>query len=265
MNLKSMLCARSADLCNAAIVLALLFASGSWAATEIRTAAQQASEPKFVALAEAGKTGIGGICVDIMRAIERVDPQLKFVGDQTWQPLVRMEAGMAAGDLDVICGLLQTKSRESRYTYIDTPLFPVNYHLVVRADDDVQIQSWDDVRKLGEQGVVLVINGFGILDRLEDAGIKIDAKAYTSKENFAKLLAGRGRFYYHRSPGINSEIRHAGVEGKVKILGTSMHTEKFYMAASKKMPAEAVGRMQKAILQLERNGELAGLLRKWSR
>ncbi|HEX7646042.1 MAG TPA: ABC transporter substrate-binding protein, partial [Noviherbaspirillum sp.] len=134
---------------------------------ELRTAAQIASDPKFVAVQERGTPAVGGICVDILRALEKTDPEMKFTGDQNWQPLVRMEAGMASGDIDVICGLLRTKAREARYTYIEPPLFPVTYHLVVRADDDVQINSWDDVRALGVHGVVLVNNGFGIIDRLE--------------------------------------------------------------------------------------------------
>ncbi len=215
---------------------------------------------------ENGRTAIGGICVDIMRAVENLDPQLKFVGDQEWQPLVRMEAGMLTGDMDAICGLLRTSTREPRYTYIDTALFPVTYHLIVRADDDVQVENWDDVRRLGDQGTVLVINGFGILGKLESVpGLKIDSGAFTSKANFDKLLARRARFYYHRSPGINAEIRNAGVEGKVRIIGTVMHKEKFYMAVSKKMPAETVSRLGKAIARLERNGELARLFRKWDR
>lgn len=250
----------------AAAALVLLFVSLVSPATELRTAAQQASEPKFVTLADNGSPVIGGLCIDILRAIEAVDPQLKFVGDQVWQPLARMEAGMATGDMDVICGLLRTEARESRYAYIDTPLFPVSYYLIARADDGVQIQGWEDVRKLGDRGIVLVINGFGILGKLESVpGLKIDSGAYTSRGNFDKLLAGRGRFYYHRSPGINAEIRNAGVEGKVRILPTAMHREKFYMAASKRLPAKTVNRLSKAIALLERSGELARLFRNWDR
>ena len=254
------------NLRRAAVVLGLLFATLASAVTELRTAAQQASEPKFVTVVDNGRAVVGGLCVDIMRAIESTDPGLKFTGDQVWQPLVRMEAGMGNGDLDVVCGLLRTGAREARYTYLDTALFSVTYYLIARADDEVQIQSWDDVRNLGDHGIVLVINGFGILGKLETVpGLKIDAGAYTSKGNFDKLLAGRGRFYYHRSPGINAEIRNAGVEEKVRILPTAMHREKFYMVGSRKLPADTLNRLGKAIAQLERNGELAKLFKQWDR
>ena len=251
-------------LCGMVAAGTLLLVPAAWAATEIRTAAQLASEPKFLALGEDSRTAIGGICIDIMRAIESVDASLKFVGDQAWQPLARIEAGMANGDLDVSCGLLRTAAREARYTYIDTPLFPVSYHLIVRADDDVKINNWNDVRKLGDNGIILVINGFGILSKLEELpGLKIDSRAYTSKGNFDKLLAGRGRFYYHRSPGIHAEIRNAGIEGKVRILQPPMYKEKFYMAASKRLAPETIGRLSKALGLLEHNGQLAKLLKKW--
>lgn len=250
--------------CAILAVAAALSASPASAVTEIRTAAQEASEPKFVTILNDGKPEVGGICVDIMRAIEHVDPRLKFVGDNTWQPLARMEAGLLAGNLDAVCGLLRSKPRDTQYTYVPTPLFSVNYHLVVRADDDIRINSWDDVRKLGNDGIVLVINGFGIIKRLQDEKVIIDSGAYTSKTNFAKLLAGRGRFYYHRSPGIEAEIRQAGVEGKVRILPKPMHTEKFHLVVSKGVSAETVDRLNNALIVLERNGELARLQRKWS-
>jgi ABC-type amino acid transport substrate-binding protein len=247
----------------AAIALPLLSVPAD--AVEIRTAAQTASDPKFVALHERGASAVGGLCIDILRAMEKADPELKFTGDQAWQPLVRMEAGMASGDLDVICGLLRTKVRESRYIYIEPPLFPVTYHLVVRVDDEVHVNNWDEVRALGDKGVVLVNNGFGIIDRLENTtGIRIDAGAYTTKANLSKLLAGRGRFFYHRSPGIMAEIRAAGMEGRVKVLPAAMHSEKFYLAASSKLPQETVERLRKAVAELDRNGELARLLKKWS-
>lgn len=214
---------------------------------------------------EHGAPAVGGLCVDILRALEKADPELKFAGDQSWQPLVRMEAGMASGDIDAICGLLRTKARESRYTYIEPQLFPVTYHLVARADDDVRIASWDDVRALGDQGIVLVNNGFGIIDRLGGIdGIRIDTGATTTKANFAKLLVGRGRFLYHRSPGIQAEIRAAGVEGKVKVLPAALHIEKFYLAVSNRMPRDTRERLGKAVVELDRSGELARLLRKWS-
>jgi len=234
-------------------------------ATEIRTVAQYASEPKFVALDPNGSNAIGGFCIDVLRAIERVDPTLKFVGDQTWQPLPRIEARLGNGQLDAVCALLREDPREAKYTFIEPPVMPVNFYLVARADDDVQIASWDDVRKLGQQGVILSINGIGILRKLrQEGGLQIDAGTYTAKGNLEKLLAGRGRFYYRHSPGLETEIRTAGMTGKVKILPTVMQSEQWYMALSKTIPADTADRIRKAIDTLKTHGELEKIQKKWA-
>lgn len=248
----------------AGVLWALCCAAPAAAVTLIRTAAQQATEPKFIAVKRAGTNHVVGLCVDIMRAIERVDPSLKFVGDQTMQPLIRLEAGVAAGELDAACGLLRTPQRERKVNYVEPPLFPVRYYLVARADDDVQVGNWDDVRKLGDQGVILVIHGFGIARRLEEVGgLLVDTGANTSALNFQKLLIGRARFYYHRSPGVLAEIRNAGVGGKVRVLPTSMDTQKLYMVLSKTLAADTAERVRAAIALLNKRGELAQLLAKW--
>lgn len=248
----------------AGAVFAASLAAAPLHAAEIRTAAQEATTPKFTPLYPDRKTPIGGLCVDIMRAIERIDPDLAFVGDQTWQPLVRVEAGVAHGQLDAACGFLRTREREAKFTYIDPPLYSMNYFLAVRADDTVQVGNWDDVRQLGDQGTVLVAHGFGIIRQLEKmGGLKIDSGGRDAESNLAKLVAGRGRFFIHRSPGIQHEITRAGMQGKVRVLPAAMHTENFYMVVSKKLPVATCEKIRNAIIRLNANGEIARLLSQW--
>jgi polar amino acid transport system substrate-binding protein len=245
-------------------VLFLSIASSGFALTEIRTVAQEATEPKFVVLKQSGKTSVGGLCIDIMRAIERVAPDLKFVGDQNWEPLVRVEAGVANNTLDAACGFLRNSLREAKFNYIEPALFPVHYYLAVRIDDNVQVNNWDDVRKLGDQGTILVINGFGMIKRLNDiGGLKVDSGANDSKTNLEKLVAGRGRFYIHRVPGMLTEISKAGMQGKVKLLSTPIHSEKFHMVVSRELPMDTVEKIRRAIALLEKTGELKKMLEKW--
>ncbi len=234
-------------------------------AIDIRTVAQEGAFPKFVALDVHGKPQIGGLCIDIMRAIERLDPELHFVGDQHWIPLIRIEVGMTAGKLDAACGLIRTSARKEKFDFIDTPLFPVNYLLVVRANDDVQVKDWTDVRKLGEHGVILTIHGFvGILSHLRDVGgLRIDMGGRDTKVNLEKLLAGRGRFFVHRSPGVVAEIANSGLRDKVKILPTVMYSETFYMMVARSMAPTVKDKINKALVQLAANGELAKLSKKW--
>jgi len=234
----------------------------AYAVTTLRTAAQIASDPKFV-VSNDGDTVVGGICVDIMRKIEHADSSLRFEGDQKWRPLTRIEAQLNKGDLDIGCGLLRNRAREEKYVYIEPPLFVVKYFLVARAGDGIQIDSWDDVRALGNQGGLLAIHGFGIVSKLVELGLKVDDGATTSETNIGKLLGGRGRFYIHRSPGIETAIRGAERAGKVRLLPTAMLTEKFYMVVRRSMSADIVEKLRKAVGQLDQAGELARIFDKW--
>jgi len=239
----------------------ILFAPPPASAQSIlRTAAQEASEPKFIVKQEGGKTSIGGFCVDVLRAIEAIEPGLKFVGDQNWLPLARVYGGPD----DVVCGLLYTKERALKYDYISPALFSVNYLLVVRADDDIKVNDWDDIRKLGNEGIILSLHNFAISDILRGlGGLQVDSTAVSSKSNLNKLLANRGRFYCHRSPGIATEIRKAGLEGKVKLLPKVMLKEQFYMLVSKTVSADDAKKLRAAIVQLDNQGMLAKLFEKY--
>lgn len=235
-------------------------------AVELRTAAQQATAPKFVGSdGTSGASGVAtGLCIDLHRAIERLDPALRITGDQQWRPLPRMEAELRAGTLDIACGLMRNREREAELTYLEPSLFAVSYHLVVRADDPVDIASWDDVRTLGDKGAILAMHGFGQVARLKElGGLLVDSGAGDAGTNLRKLLAGRGRFYYHRSPGIAAEIRKAGLEGKVRVLPVSMDSQRFYMVAGRHVPSPVVARLNRALAQLESSGELRRLVAKW--
>ncbi|MFZ6656954.1 substrate-binding periplasmic protein [Undibacterium sp. TJN19] len=245
-------------------IICLLHQSPAIALSQIRTAAQESSEPKFIATTLQGKPAVSGICIDIMRPIEKVDNSMQFVDDQQWQPRARIDANMHSGNLDAICGIQRIERHESRYNFIETPLFSVNYLLAVRADDDIEVFSWDDIRKLGSNGIILTLHGFGIVDILEKlGGLKIDSGATLSASNLKKLLAGSGRFYCHRSPGIKAEIRKAGLETKVKLLSKLQLSQKFYMGVSKTLSFHDVKKISAALAKLESNGELKKLFEKY--
>ncbi|MGQ5524343.1 substrate-binding periplasmic protein [Chitinimonas sp. PSY-7] len=238
-------------LCLPVLILQMAYA-------EIKTAAQIDSEPKYI---KEGSAAVG-ICVDIMRAVEKVDPSLKFVGDQQWQPLARIESNVESGELDAGCGLQKNKTREAKFQFPATALFPVKWMLAVRADDDVKISNWADVKKLGPDGVILVNFGSGALKTLEAVGgLVIDSGGKTNVDNLVKLEAKRGRFYYYRSPGFVGELK--AYPGKFKILPAVMDSAMFYMMFGKHVPAETVEKFNKALLELEKKGELEKLVKKW--
>lgn len=232
--------------------------------TIIRTAAQYNTEPKFIAPANSTTDKVVGLCIDIHRAIERIDHSLKFIGDQDLQPAARVEALVMSGSLDVACGLSRTPLREAKLIFIDPPLFSVNYYLAVTMDDPITISNWDDVRGLGKAGTILVSHGFGPADRLRKMQeLYVDTGGIDAATNLRKLMAKRGRFYYHRSPGIEAEIRRYGLEGQVKILPNVMDTRFFYMTLGPSVSFITAIKLQSALNTLADRGDLSAILRKW--
>lgn len=249
----------------AAGALAAMLALPAYADVEVRTAAQEESKPRFVVTRQNGIVEIGGLCMDIMHAIERVDPGLRFVMDPQVQSLARIEAGLVAGELDAFCGLPRTPENEAAMRIVEPALFTARFHLAVRADDEVDIRDWDDVRRLGDEGLILMARDHHLASKLRALdGLKVDDSAKNPETGIRKLLAGRGRFFLHRSPGMADAIRAAGAQGKVKVLPGTMGRQAIYMALSRTAPAEMAARMHEALVRLDADGELKRLLEKWS-
>lgn len=227
----------------------------------LRTAAQEGTEPKFIAV---GKDRIGGLCIDIMRAVEQADPGLRFVGDQRWKPLVRAYSELESGLEDVQCAVQHTAERSKRFTFIGPPLYTIEYHFLARSNDNVVINNWDDLRKLGPNNVVLVNRGFAAGDILGAlGGIEVDASSTSQDLNLQKLLAGRGRLYFHRGPGLHKLLERTGNTNKVRILPQVMFSARLYFATSRQLDSRIGERLANVLYQLEKKGELERLMRKW--
>lgn len=245
-----------------ALALALLLCSAGAAAAELRTAAQVGTEPKFQTDPHTGV--VGGICIDIMSAVERVDPSLRFVGGQRWQPLPRIYFALDHEMMDIACGLSHSAERDHKYQFVGPALFTLRYFLVARKDDPVEISNWDDVRKLGADGVILANRGFAGVTMLENAGMRlVDASAASPQLNVQKLVAHRGRLFFHRNPGLQALLDRTGYGDKVRILPTEMVRSQLYFVAGKHVAADAVERLRAALQTLEKNGELEAIARKW--
>ena len=244
------------------LACALLLSGASVAATEVRVAAQVGTEPKFQTDPRTG--AVGGICIDIMRAVERVEPSLHFTGQEHWQPLPRIYFAMDHGTQDAACGLSHSPERDAKYRFVGPPLFTIRYHLVARKDDPVEISNWDDLRKLGADGIILANRGFAGVTILEDAGVHlIDASATSPQLNVQKLVAHRGRLFFHRNPGLQALLDRTGYGDKVRILPVEMARSQLYFVVGRHVAVDVVERLRAALQVLEKNGELEGIARSW--
>lgn len=234
--------------------------AGATGSVILRVAAQEGTEPKFIAR---GGTVVG-LCVDILRAIEKQEPGLTFTGDQHWMPLVRVFTELAGGEQDAACGVQHTPDREGKFTFLEPALFRNDYMLLARADDPVAVNSWDDVRQLGPRTVVLANRGFASVQVLEAAGgLHVDARSANPAMNLNKLIAGRARLFLHRTPGLQAFLNRNGATDKVRILPVVLASAPVYLVLGKHVASDTVARVQHALTQLDKTGELERLLRRW--
>jgi ABC-type amino acid transport substrate-binding protein len=242
------------------LVLLALLAGQAQAVTVLKTVAQENAAPKFLQT----PSGPAGFCVDALRAIERVSGTLRFVGEDRAEPTSRIENRLAAGDLDVACGLARNDDRLAKARFLEPALFQSKYVVAVRADDNVDVSSLDDIRKLGTEGVIVGVRGLSVMANLaREGGLIVDDASITPEANLKKLLLGRGRFFLFRSPGMNAVIRDAGMEGKVRVLPAVIYTTRLYMLVARTVPRDVVEQLERAIADLERRGELARIYAKW--
>jgi len=247
------------------IVLSLgLMLQQAGAVTLLRTSAQMQSEPKFVPAGTDGRPAVAGLCIDIFRAIEKLDAGLAFSGDQEWNPPARLDASLESGLLDVMCGMVQTPRRNERLAVLRPSLFSLRYVLLARAGDDAVVARWSDVTALPGRPVVLSLLGTGPSRQLRDVpGLAVDAGSDSVQHNLDKLVVGRGRFFYYRLPAANPTIHRYCQSGKIKVLPAVMREEPVYMMLGRHVPPAIGRRIEAALRRMKTDGELDLLMKKW--
>lgn len=244
-------------------VLASIFCLAR-AETVLRTGYVQHSPPRYLVLHQDDRQVAGGLCVDIMRVIERVDPEIRFSGDPNPMPQARMLSLLERGEIDAAFCFNKNAEREKTFLVIEPPLYEIHYKLAVRASDDVNVQSFDDIRKLGDQGVVLVNFNSASVDYLRSiGGLQIDPTGVTQEVNLRKLVNGRGRFYYRHELGLRAELAQSDFEKSVKILPVVLNKQEQYVLFSRSVNRAVVERVQRALEQLKTTGELTRIKAKY--
>jgi len=231
-------------------------------AVEVRTAAQD-SQPKFI---NSGKA-ITGLCIDIFKAVERVEPELKFGELTGFVPLPRIEAMLQDGSLDAFCGLAKTDKRMAEFDFIDVPLYNTHVVLAARADEKADVRNFDDLRKLGADAIILVVDKTVQAEMLAaQPGLRVDAGGKDTSINLQKLITGRGRFILQNDFALADEIKRDKLGDKVKILPAKFDKEgaERYMVVSRKAAPQIKEKLRAALDKLNRSGELGKLFRPYA-
>ena len=231
--------------------------------TELKTAYQD-SPPKFFLDASGKMAGLG---IDIMRAMEKENSSIRFksIRGHSFLPSKRIQEYLEEGELDIFFGYIKNKKRLKRFAFLDIPIYPLKHVVAVRAEDTVNVKTFDDIRKLGKKGIILSVNGGASRNYLnKQGGLIIDAGGMTHKGNLQKLIGNRGRFVYSHNLGLVALIKQQSLQHKIKILPASFRDYFHSVAISKELSKETVKELNKTLNKLSNNGELSKILRKYT-
>lgn len=237
------------------LVLLMAASTTAWAdSPSLRTAAQYNNVLKY----DPKNPQKPGICVEVIQAIERIDPGIRFTGWDSPRSLPWIEQRLAGGELDVFCALIKNSEREARYGFVEVPVYTVRHRIAVRRDDAIDVTSFDDIRKLGADGVVIVGRGTAHENHLKaQGGLHLELSSGSTDVNLRLLVGKRGRLLYHTENALLRYIEDGHLEDKVRLLPTVFKSEALLFAVSNALAPASRERLRVALTKLSQRGELA--------
>ncbi len=229
------------------------------------TTAYQESYPKYYRFSDDSTVEqINGLCIDIIRAIEETVP-IKITAPIGLVPFKRIQQQLANNTITIFVGMAQNDRRRKQYIFIETPLYAVHHVIAVRAEDTVKIQSFDDIRALAPDNVILTNSGTATERFLQKQdNLTVDAGGISLQANLKKLLKKRGRFYYFHDLGLLGAITQYDYREKITVLPTSFKKYYHYIALAPNTPQEVVDLIDSAVQQLTASGELARIVAQYT-
>ncbi|MGQ0710263.1 MAG: substrate-binding periplasmic protein [Rhodoferax sp.] len=224
----------------------------------LRVLAQEGSAPKFIEGEPAS-----GHCPDILAAITQADQGLRFDINPQPHPIKRIENGLRAGHVDLACALLDNPQRNALAWRIDTPLYHVQERVVGRRDDPAAVQSWPDLARL--QATVLTVTGAEYAAALRQAGVEVVETPGGSVVALHNVANRRARYYYTNALTAAYYLRATGLQADLRILPVVFKTTPIYLWAARHLPETTVRRLERALAQLQRGGELERIHQRYAR
>lgn len=225
----------------------------------LRTVQQAGSIIKY---GRDGDTRRPGLCLEVLRAVERVDPGLHFTGLEQQVPLKRVERLLAEGRVDAFFCLLKSPEREKQWRYVPVPLYTIRHVVVQRADDSRHFETLTDLADLSRRKPVLVMRGTALTRHLVLAGVTI-AEVATEREALSMLVLGRADVIYGQDVNLRRHIADARLGNKLRFGATIFQEEPQFLALRADLPPAQEERLTQALRKLETDGVLRQLGEKY--
>jgi ABC-type amino acid transport substrate-binding protein len=241
------------------LLSALLCLSAQAQELSLRTVQQSGATVKYD---PGGGPARPGLCLEILRAVERVDPGLRFVGLEQQVPLRRVERLLAEGLMDSFFCLLRTPEREKQWRYVPVPLYTIRHVVLQRADDPRPLTSLAELAAASQRKPVLVSRGSVLAHRLAAADVAV-AEVGSEREAMQMLALGRADIVYGQDINLQRHLAEARLGDKLKLGRTVFHEEAQYLTVRADLPAAQEERLAQALRRLERDGTLRQLAEKY--
>ena len=203
-----------------------------------------------------------GLCIEILRAVETLEPSLRFTGLDRLMPLKRVERLLAEGQVDAFFCLLKSPEREKQWRYAPVPLYVIRHVVVQRADDARQFDTLAQLAAASRAKRVLVMRGTAIARHLLQAGVAI-AEVASEHEALQMLTMGRADLIYGQDINLRHHIAHGHLGDRMKVGSTVFQEEPQFLALRADLPAAVEEKLTQALRKLERDGLLRQLTEKY--
>lgn len=204
-----------------------------------------------------------GICPDLLQAMQKLEPALRFEGMDRELSLSLIDQGLRNGSVGAACGLLEQPARHAYARRVETPLYVARQMVAVRSNDDALPASLAELRKLAGKQPVITVRGSAQGAFLQGHGFRIDESTGDYQANLRKLLAQRSRFFYGGEFALRRAIQAAGLQGQIKLLPKVFHEEAIFFWTSRKLSAAQHERIERALSRLQASGDLARIVRSY--
>lgn len=225
----------------------------------LRTAQQSGSLVKYD---PDGGPARPGLCLEILRAVEKQDPGLHFTGLDQAVPLKRVERLLADGLVDAFFCLLKSPERERQWRYATVPLYMIRHVVLQRADDPRSPDTLAELAAWSRNKPVLVMRGTAMARRLLMADVTI-AEVASEREALQMLTLGRADAIYGQDINLQRHVNDSRQAEKFKFGRTVFHEEPQWLAMRADLPAAHEERLTQALRKLEKDGTLRQLADKY--
>lgn len=233
---------------------------------EFSTALSKGMEPFYDLEERNGTPEATGMCLEIIDAFVKKAPEFHFTYELELIPFARVKEYLRNNIFQAEFCIARTAERETWYQYTDTPLYPVKFGILARADDrDVhQLTTYDEMARLG--GTMLGVRGANALKVFQEQTAHLNIPVYDTpsvEQNLKMLLTGRGRYFVFNHYSLIDGAKKLGYQDNVTLLPLVVKETFHWLAFSKAVPQDIVQRANAVLHELQESGELQRIYEKY--